>query len=184
MNDTRPLVLVVEDNPEMREYIGSCLAADFRVLTAADGEQGLELAQRLKPEAPLILACNHHAYASQPLLLAAWGERWRMQGATPDEIQAKLGKILQGADPPRSEEAVAEPPGAGFFAAKGLLGAALESVRIPWSVEPATPRRLQTRAAVLALVEPTGSGWSVDHEIERPLVGPLDSLPWHSAAHP
>jgi len=73
------------------------------------------LAQRLKPGAPLILACNHHAYASQPLLLAAWGERWRMQGATPDEIQAKLGKILQGADPPRSEAAVAELLAAGGF---------------------------------------------------------------------
>ena len=30
-----------------------------------------------------------------------------MQGSTPDEVQAKLGKILQGADPPASEEAVA-----------------------------------------------------------------------------
>jgi tRNA (cmo5U34)-methyltransferase len=64
------------------------------------------LALRLKAGAPLILACNHHAYASQPLLLAAWGERWRMQGAGPDEIRAKLGKILQGADPPHSEQAV------------------------------------------------------------------------------
>ncbi|OON66725.1 hypothetical protein B0919_21315 [Hymenobacter sp. CRA2] len=40
--DMRPLVLVVEDNPEMRGYIHSCLAAEFRVLTAEDGEQGLE----------------------------------------------------------------------------------------------------------------------------------------------
>jgi hypothetical protein len=30
-----------------------------------------------------------------------------MQGAGPDEVAAKLGKILQGADPPRSEEEVA-----------------------------------------------------------------------------
>jgi tRNA (cmo5U34)-methyltransferase len=65
------------------------------------------LALRLKPGAPLILAGNHHAYTSEPLMLAAWGERWRMQGATADEIKAKLGKILQGADPPDSEEAVA-----------------------------------------------------------------------------
>lgn len=65
------------------------------------------IASRLKPGAPLILAGNHYAYAEQPLLLAAWGERWRMQGATPDEVKAKLGKILQGADPPHSEEAVA-----------------------------------------------------------------------------
>lgn len=65
------------------------------------------LAMRLKPGAPLILAGNHYAYASQPLLLRAWGVRWRQQGAAPDEVQAKLGKILQGADPPHSEAAVA-----------------------------------------------------------------------------
>ncbi|MDR6870957.1 tRNA (cmo5U34)-methyltransferase [Bosea sp. BE125] len=65
------------------------------------------VAARLKPGAPLILAGNRHAYASEPLLLAAWGERWRMFGAAPEEVRAKLGKILQGADPPRSEAEVA-----------------------------------------------------------------------------
>ncbi|WP_460676871.1 7TM diverse intracellular signaling domain-containing protein [Hymenobacter coalescens] len=39
--EAKPLVLVVEDNPEMRAYIESCLTAEFRVLTAADGEDGL-----------------------------------------------------------------------------------------------------------------------------------------------
>lgn len=62
--------------------------------------------ERLKPGAPLIVAGNHYAYASQPLLLQAWGQRWRQQGATAQEVQAKLGKILQGADPPHSEAAV------------------------------------------------------------------------------
>ncbi|KWU49673.1 class I SAM-dependent methyltransferase [Pseudomonas palleroniana] len=61
---------------------------------------------RLKPGAPLIVAGNQYAYASQPLLLAAWGQRWRQHGAGPDEVKAKLGKILQGADPPHSEAAV------------------------------------------------------------------------------
>jgi tRNA (cmo5U34)-methyltransferase len=61
---------------------------------------------RLKPGAPLIVAGNQYAYASQPLLLAAWGQRWRQHGASADEVQAKLGKILQGADPPHSEAAV------------------------------------------------------------------------------
>lgn len=72
-----------------------------------------DIAARLKPGAPLILACNCMAYASQPVLLAAWGERWRMQGASDEEVEAKLGRILQGADPPESEAAVF-----------GLLGAA------------------------------------------------------------
>lgn len=66
------------------------------------------IAKRLTPGAPLIVAGNRYAYASQPLLLAAWGERWRMQGAAPEEVRAKLGKILEGADPPASEEAVAD----------------------------------------------------------------------------
>lgn len=52
------------------------------------------------------MAANHYAYASQPFLLKVWGERWRQQGATPDEVKAKLGKILQGADPPHSEAAI------------------------------------------------------------------------------
>ncbi len=60
----------------------------------------------LMPGAPLIVAGNHYAYASQPLLLAAWGQRWRQHGASPDEVKAKLGTILQGADPPHSEAAV------------------------------------------------------------------------------
>ncbi len=65
------------------------------------------IAAKLKPQAPLVLAGNHYAYASQPLLLAAWGERWRMNGASPDEVKSKLTKIVQGADPPHSEEAIA-----------------------------------------------------------------------------
>lgn len=60
----------------------------------------------LKPGAPLVVAGNQYAYASQPLLLAAWGQRWRQHGASADEVKAKLGKILQGADPPHSEAAV------------------------------------------------------------------------------
>ncbi|HEX3984822.1 MAG TPA: class I SAM-dependent methyltransferase [Acidisoma sp.] len=76
-----------------------------------------DVAARLRPGAPFILACNHYPYASQKLLLAAWGERWRMQGATAEEVQAKLGRILQGADPPESEQAVVDLlAGAGFAA--------------------------------------------------------------------
>ena len=64
------------------------------------------IARRLKPGAPLVLAGNRFAYRAQPLLLRAWGERWRMHGAAPAEVEAKLGKILQGADPPATPEAV------------------------------------------------------------------------------
>jgi tRNA (cmo5U34)-methyltransferase len=66
------------------------------------------IAARLKPGAPFVIACNHHYYASKPLLLAAWRQRWRMQGLADEEVDARLGRILQGADPPASEAAVIE----------------------------------------------------------------------------
>lgn len=99
----------VEDLPEEPVFDAATLIGVLHHLPGDDAKQSIlqAIACRLKPGAPLVLAGNHHAYASQPLLLAAWGERWRMQGATPDEVKAKLGKILQGADPPHSEEAVA-----------------------------------------------------------------------------
>lgn len=65
-----------------------------------------QIAMRLIPGAPLVVAGNYRAYASQPLLMAAWANRWRMNGAGPDEIQSKMNKILHGAEPPVSEEAV------------------------------------------------------------------------------
>ncbi|KUG08230.1 hypothetical protein ASU33_08580 [Solirubrum puertoriconensis] len=49
-SDARPLVLVVEDNPEVRDYIRTCLATEFRVRTANDGEQGLALLKDLEPD--------------------------------------------------------------------------------------------------------------------------------------
>lgn len=65
-----------------------------------------QIATRLQPNAPLVIAGNYRTYASQPLLMAAWAARWRMNGASSDEIKSKLSKILQGAEPPQSEEAV------------------------------------------------------------------------------
>jgi signal transduction histidine kinase len=46
----RPLVLVVEDNPEMNRFVAETLAAECRVATAFDGEQGLERALALRPD--------------------------------------------------------------------------------------------------------------------------------------
>jgi signal transduction histidine kinase len=44
------LALVVEDNPEMRQFIKETLATEFRVMTAADGREGLEQARALRPD--------------------------------------------------------------------------------------------------------------------------------------
>jgi signal transduction histidine kinase len=45
-----PLALVVEDNPELRNFIADVLSARYRVRSAADGRAGLALAKELRPD--------------------------------------------------------------------------------------------------------------------------------------
>lgn len=99
----------IDDLPAETRFDAATLIGVLHHIPGDEPKRALlrALAARLRPGAPLVLAGNRYAYASQPLLLKAWGERWRMHGASADEIQAKLGKILQGADPPHSEAAVA-----------------------------------------------------------------------------
>lgn len=48
--DDAPLVLVVEDNPDMNRFLSSSLAADYRVESAFDGREGLDKAFSLRPD--------------------------------------------------------------------------------------------------------------------------------------
>jgi signal transduction histidine kinase len=50
VDKTRNLILVVEDNPEMRHFIVETLSGDFNVVTAENGKKGLEKLQTLKPD--------------------------------------------------------------------------------------------------------------------------------------
>lgn len=78
-----------------------------------------EIASKLKLGAPIILAGNRFDYASKPLFLSAWGELWRMNGVSKDEVESKRAKILHGADPLASNEAVIDLLGrAGFIEAE------------------------------------------------------------------
>jgi tRNA (cmo5U34)-methyltransferase len=105
---TELLLGTVDDLPSEPNFDAATLIGVLHHIPGDEPKQQLlrAIRSRLKTNAPLIVAANHHAYASQPLLLNAWGQRWRQQGASADEVQAKLGKILQGADPPHSEAAV------------------------------------------------------------------------------
>lgn len=49
-DDGRPLVLVVEDNEDMRGFIRDCLKKEFRVRTAVDGEDGWRKVPKIMPE--------------------------------------------------------------------------------------------------------------------------------------
>lgn len=46
----RRSVLIVEDHPEMRAHLQACLAGEFRVIEAADGQAGLVRAQAHMPD--------------------------------------------------------------------------------------------------------------------------------------
>jgi signal transduction histidine kinase len=49
-DDGRPTILVVEDNPELRRFVRRGLEGRFRVLAAADGQEGLEKARAESPD--------------------------------------------------------------------------------------------------------------------------------------
>lgn len=49
-DESKPLLLVVEDHDELREFIGDTLALDYRILTAVNGLQGWELTQQEIPD--------------------------------------------------------------------------------------------------------------------------------------
>ncbi|RAJ91047.1 signal transduction histidine kinase [Larkinella arboricola] len=49
-NDNRPLMLVVEDNAELRQYVVDSLAGSYRTLVAENGRLGLEKAQEQIPD--------------------------------------------------------------------------------------------------------------------------------------
>jgi tRNA (cmo5U34)-methyltransferase len=110
MDRVTMLIGSVDELPPEARFDAATLIGVLHHLRGDEAKRDIlrALAMRLQPGAPLILAGNYRSYASEPLLLAAWGERWRMHGARSEEVQAKLGTILKGADPPSSEQAVAD----------------------------------------------------------------------------
>lgn len=54
-DETRPVAMVIDDNADMRSFIGTLLSDKYRVLTATNGEQGLQLAKESVPD---IVVCD------------------------------------------------------------------------------------------------------------------------------
>lgn len=48
--ENAPQVLLVEDNPDLRSFVARALAKTYRIHTAKDGLEGLELAQQIGPD--------------------------------------------------------------------------------------------------------------------------------------
>ena len=49
-SEGKPLVLIIEDNLDMRSYIAEILSKDYQLIMADDGEQGIELAVQRVPD--------------------------------------------------------------------------------------------------------------------------------------
>lgn len=47
---SKPLILVVEDNPEMQQFVASTLTDEYQIAVAQDGQAGWEQAQALQPD--------------------------------------------------------------------------------------------------------------------------------------
>lgn len=54
-DETNPVALVIDDNADMRSFISTLLCDKYRVLTACDGKEGLQLA---KTNVPDIVICD------------------------------------------------------------------------------------------------------------------------------
>lgn len=105
---TTAVLGTVDDLPAGPAFDAATLIGVLHHVPGEEAKRGLlrAIASRLRPGAPFIIAGNCAAYASRPDWMAAWAQRWRMHGALEQEVQAKLGKTLQGADPPASEAVV------------------------------------------------------------------------------
>ena len=49
-NDTCPVILVVEDNDDIREYIATSFSNNYHILTATNGKEGIEQALKYIPD--------------------------------------------------------------------------------------------------------------------------------------
>ncbi|WP_093165333.1 class I SAM-dependent methyltransferase [Variovorax sp. YR216] len=132
----------VESLPMTRMFDAATLIGVLHHVPSDEGKNSLlrDLSARLHPGAPLVVACNRCIYESQPLFLEAWARRWRMAGASEEEVAAKLAKIRLGAVPPASEaEVEAKLAAAGFDRPLRFFSSLFWSAWIAFkSVDPST----------------------------------------------
>jgi phenylalanyl-tRNA synthetase beta chain len=107
----------------------------------------------------LLDAARHNTARGRPdLALFEAGTVYLDEGEKLPHEHRALGGLLAGSLHPQTW-GTSEPPQAGFFAAKGLLGAALDAVRVRWDVEPATEPFLHPGRSARVLAGGEDVGW-------------------------
>jgi phenylalanyl-tRNA synthetase beta chain len=107
----------------------------------------------------LLDAARHNAARGRPdLALFEAGTVYLDEGAKLPHEHRALGGVVTGRLHPQTW-GTSEPPRASFFAVKGLLGAALDAVRVRWDVEPATEPFLHPGRSTRVLAGGEDVGW-------------------------
>jgi phenylalanyl-tRNA synthetase beta chain len=107
----------------------------------------------------LLDAARHNAARGRPdLALFEAGTVYLDEGAKLPHEHRALGGVIAGRLHPQTW-GTSEPPRASFFAAKGLLGAALDAIRVRWDVDPATEPFLHPGRTARVLVGGEDVGW-------------------------
>ncbi|AKJ04546.1 PAS domain S-box-containing protein [Archangium gephyra] len=98
---SRPAVLVVKEHPELHRFLTEALQEDYRVISAFDGQEGLEKARSLRPD--IILTGTQLPGLSGESLVAALRQEEALEGvpivvlSTRDDEALKLKLLHEGA---------------------------------------------------------------------------------------
>ncbi|HEX5898099.1 MAG TPA: phenylalanine--tRNA ligase subunit beta [Solirubrobacteraceae bacterium] len=107
----------------------------------------------------LLDAARHNAARGRPdLALFEAGTIYRDDGEKLPHEHRALGGVLAGRLHPQTW-GTPEPPRAGFFSAKGVLGAALDAIRVAWEVAAATEPFLHPGRSARVLAGGEDVGW-------------------------
>ncbi|MDP9346161.1 MAG: phenylalanine--tRNA ligase subunit beta [Actinomycetota bacterium] len=106
----------------------------------------------------LDVARRNDARGMPDLALFECGTVYLPGGETLPHEHRALGALLAGSLAPQTW-GTREPPRAGFFAAKGLLGAVMDAVRLRWDVEPAAEPFLHPGRSARVLAGGEEVGW-------------------------